>query len=367
MADGRVAIVAITRGGARMAARLYAQLPGSDLYVAEQWAGEARAEGAGGAVRPFVDPVGVLLPALFRDYRRLVLFLALGGVVRLLAPHLKDKKTDPGVVVVDEGGRFAIPVLSGHVGGANDLARWVAAALGAQAVITTAADAVDTLAVDLLGREFDWTVEPGSPLTMASAAVVNGEPVGLYQDAGETGWWPADHPLPGNIRVFDDLIDLAASDCRACLVITDRAIPSGDALLRRAVIYRPKSLVVGIGCRRGATADAIEEAVHRVLLSHGLSISSVRNLATAEAKRDEPGLRACAGHLGVPVEFFPTEALSAVAAPNPSAAALRVLGTPGVCEPAALLSAGARELVVEKQKAGDVTVAVARIGNTWRR
>lgn len=367
MADGRVAIVAITRGGARLAARLHAHLPGSDLYVAEQWAGEARAEGAGDALRPFAGSVGALLSAIFRDYRGLVLFLALGAVVRLLAPHLKDKKSDPGVVVVDERGRFAIPVLAGHVGGANDLARRVAAVLGAQAVITTAADAAGTLAVDLLGRESGWTIEPGSPLTMAGAAVVNGEPVGLYQDAGETGWWPADRPLPDNIRVFDDLTDLAASDCRACLVITDRLIPNGDALRRRAVIYRPRSLVVGIGCRRGAAAAAIEAAIHRVLPAHGLSVSSVRNLATVEAKRDEPGLRDCAGRQGVPLEFFPAEALSVVAVPNPSATALRELGTPGVCEPAALLSAGARELVVEKQKAGDVTVAVARIGNTWRR
>lgn len=353
----RIVMVAITRQGALLGTRLRAGLAGSHLFVGEKFA--ALAPGA----TAFAEPVGQVLGRLLREYDGLVLFISLGAVMRLLAPHLQDKKTDPGVVVVDDRARFAIPVLSGHLGGANELARRVAAVLGSTPVITTASDAAGTLAVDLLGQEFGWVVEDDAHVTAASAAVVNGEPVGVFQDAGERDWWPAVRPLPANVTIHPTLEVLAAARPAAALVITDRLLDPGIFGLaeRPVVVYRPRSLAVGVGCHRNVTAEEFAAAVEGTLTAHGLSPLCMRSLATIEARRDEPGLRAYAAGRGLPIAFYPAAALDAVAAPNPSAAPLRHVGTRGVCEPAALLCAGASDLVVEKRRCGNVTVAVARI------
>jgi cobalt-precorrin 5A hydrolase len=282
-------------------------------------------------------------------------------VVRLVAPLLRDKREDPAVVVVDDAGHFAVSLLSGHLGGANALARRVAGALGAQAVVTTASEVLGTVAVDLLGREFGWQLENHELVTRVSAAVVNGERVGLFQEAGERNWWPTGEPLPPNLARFERLEEMIAARCSAALVITDRALPEGRGPAPPAVVYRPRSLVVGIGCNRGTDAEEIEAAVLATLAGHELSLRSVRELATVDLKGDEVGLVSFAEKLDVPIRFYSPEDLSAVPGlPNPSAMVRRWARTPGVCEPAALLAAGAVALLVPKQKAGNVTVAVAR-------
>jgi cobalt-precorrin 5A hydrolase len=168
-------------------------------------------------------------------------------VVRLIAPHLRDKTQDPAVVVVDEAGKFAIPVLSGHLGGANALARQLATVLGATPVLTTASDVRQTLAVDLLGRELGWTLEASHEmLVRASAAVVNDEPVALVQEAGRTDWWPhhangRSGPLPANLVLFDQLEVIDPTAFAAVLWISHRELPTAltELLRGKLVIYRP--------------------------------------------------------------------------------------------------------------------------------
>ncbi len=363
------AAIAVTRGGAALGARLQAALPELDLWVAARWAEAEPATASAptaaapsappGRRVPFTGSPAALIGDLFARYTGLIFLLAVGGAVRLIAPHLRDKHTDPAVVAVDDCGQWAVPILSGHLGGANALARQVAAALGAQAVITTASDVQGTLAVDLLGQEFGWRIADFTPVTGVSAAVVNGEPVAVYQDAGERHWGPADAPRPANLRPVGDLAACAAYP--AGLIITDRAeIPAG--LPAHTVLYRPRSLVVGVGCNRGTAAAEIGAAVAQTLAAAGLAAAAVRNWASINAKADEPGLLAAARAEGLELAFFAKEPLNAVTVPNPSAAPLRYVGAQGVAEPAALVSAGAgAELVVPKQKLGNCTVAVARI------
>lgn len=352
---GRIAILSITRHGTELAARLAAALPESDHWVMARFA--SLAPGA----RAFDDPVSHRLGELFRQYEGIVAFVSLGAVIRMLAPHLRDKKTDPGVVVVDDRGRFAVAALSGHLGGANALARRVAQVLGGTAVVTTASDAAGTIAVDLLGQEFGWRIEDWANVTAASAAVVNGDPVAIYQDAGERGWWPDGKPLPDNLRLVETVEEAASPEYAAALIITDRLLgPEHADLLRKAVVYRPRSLVVGIGCNRGTSEEEIAAAVSQVLAQAGLSPLAVRNLASIDRKADEPGLLAYARGQGLRIDFYGREALNAVEVPTPSAAALQYVGAQGVAEPAAVLSAGG-PLVVPKVKAGNCTVAVARV------
>lgn len=371
------AIVAISRRGAALARALAASLAGDKtLYLDRRFLDD----GGDDAV-PFDLPARPLVQRVFNDSERLVLFMPVGAAVRLLAPCLEHKHSDPAVVCVDDGGRFAVSLLSGHLGGADRLAQEVADALGATPVITSASHVTGTLAVDMLGQEFGWRLQADSTtVTRASAAVVNGEPVGIYQEAGESDWWPQDRPLPGNIHIYPSLEALAAAPCVAALVVTDKVAPAAGqgqsyaAVLagKIVVVYRPRSLVVGLGCRRGVPVEELDELLEQTLRHNNLARDSIGRIATAELKRDEPGIGVLADRLGVPVQCYSAAELNSVfgagpeegnqgPGPTPSAAAHRLLGIWGVSEPAALLAAGTRELLVTRQKTARATIAVARM------
>ncbi len=242
----KIAVVSITKHGIALAGKVVAALPGAQLFCPEKFraAGETAAPNA---VHCYEGKVGDQVPALFAAFDGIICIVSLGAVVRLIAPHLKNKETDPAVVVIDEAGRFVIPVLSGHLGGANQLAGHLATALGAQAVLTTASDARETLAVDLLGRELGWAFEAShDEIVRCSAAMVNDEPVALVQEAGSTDWW-ANHangrtgPLPANVTRFERLEDMPLDRFAAVLWISRREMPGDIAaqLAGRRVVYRP--------------------------------------------------------------------------------------------------------------------------------
>lgn len=266
----------------------------------------------------------------WRECDALVCFLATGATVRLLAPLLEGKDVDPGVVCVDEALRFAVPVLGGHGGGANDLAHTVSQLLGTTAVVTTATDAVGLPGLDTLG----WPVE-GAVATV-SRAMLDGELVQLVADAT----WPLP-PLP------------VGDDGEHVVAVTDRLV----ALDPLTAVLRPPSLVLGIGASRGVGADELEDLVDRALADAGLSARSVALVATVEAKADEAGILELCARRGWQLVTHPAEELATVTVPNPSDEPLKVLGTPSVAEAAASLHGA---LVVEKQKSAMGTVAVAR-------
>ena len=352
------AVVAVSRRGAILGGRIRDALGGNAALYAERRYMDA-AEGA----IPFDLPLRPLIARLFGERRRLVLMLPVGAAVRLIAPYVGDKHSDPAVVCVDEAGRFAVSALSGHIGGGDALAEIVADAIGATAVITSASYALGTLVVDMLGGEFGWRIEAGSgALTRAAAAVVNGEPVGVYQDAGETDWRDAGKPLPSNIHICDTVGELAGFG--TALLITDRADALeriGTALPATLITYRPRTLAVGVGCRRGADASELEALVRDTFAAAGLSVASIRCLATAELKRDEAAIRLLGERLGVPTRFYDGDALNAMPGPSGASASQRLLGIVGVAEPAALLASAGGEIVVRKAKSAAATVAVARI------
>ncbi|GGY41110.1 cobalamin biosynthesis central domain-containing protein [Pseudoduganella albidiflava] len=236
----RLCLVAITKHGAAQAARLAADLPEADICAAAKFAGAFaglpnRIHPYGGALRDEIGP-------LFAGYDQLVFFVSLGAVVRLIAPHLRSKDEDPGVIVVDDAGQYVIPVLSGHVGGANEWSERVAALLGAVSVLTTASDVGRTIPVDILGRHLGWRVEaPKINVTRVSAHVVNGEPVAFVQEAGSPHWWTRPTPLPDNIHRFTSFADVPLERYAALLWVTHAEVPPGqwEALHERLVVYRP--------------------------------------------------------------------------------------------------------------------------------
>ncbi|MFB6858819.1 precorrin-3B C(17)-methyltransferase [Streptomyces sp. NPDC001939] len=275
--------------------------------------------------RVYEGSVGDAVRRAFAECEQVVCFLATGAVVRLVAPLLRDKHVDPGVVCVDEAGRFAVSLLGGHEGGANALAREVAAVLEAEPVVTTATDAVDVPGLDTLGLPVEGDVAG------VTRAVLDGEPVALHAELAYP--LPA---LPGNVAPEQ----VAAYTIR----VSDRAVERAD----REVVVRPPSLVVGVGASKGAPVDEVLGLVRDTLRDAGLSPLSVARLATVDAKAGEPGIVEAAEQLGVPVVTYGAEQLAAVAVPNPSDAPLDAVGTPSVAEAAALVAGG--ELLVPKRK-----------------
>jgi cobalt-precorrin 5A hydrolase/precorrin-3B C17-methyltransferase len=273
----------------------------------------------------------------------LIIFLAVGAAVRLVAPLLADKRRDPGVVCVDDAGRFAVALVGGHGGGANSLAGRVADTLGATAVVTTASDAVGVPALDLFGADLGFTLEEGSDLATVASAIVSGERVTLVSERR----WPLG-PLPQNVVRSEEPEP-------PVIVISDRR----SNVPRPAVVYRPSSLVVGVGCSRGVGGGEILALIRSSLAEAKLSKESLASLASIEAKSDEGGLLEAAEELGVPLRFYTAEELSAVEAPNPSSIVQDAVGTSSVAE-ASVLASGA-ELLVEKQKSENATVAVGRL------
>lgn len=322
----KIGILAITAGGKGLAAELAAKIPQA-------------------MVLPQTDGVAQALAAHWRELDGFVCIMAAGIVVRGIAPLLQDKASDPCVVVLDEKGRHAVSLLSGHLGGGNDLARQVASLLGGEAVITTASDTLGLAPLDLWARGQDLVCESKEGLTQASARLVNAGSLRIYAEV-------AIALLPRG------LVPVTGPE-QADIVVSPRIADYGPA-----VVFRPKNLVVGVGCNRGVPVAELRQACEELFAKQNLSQLSIRNLASIDLKNDEEGLLAFAEEQGWRLEFFAKEELNRVENVTVSEAALRNVGAIGVAEPAALLSAQSNDLLVGKRKWHNVTMAVARANCT---
>jgi cobalt-precorrin 5A hydrolase len=358
------AIYAITRHGVEIAARLRSALGEADVFVSQRVR-----ETAGFPCLELPLPMGPTLRRTWAEYDCHVHVISVGAVVRMLAPLIEDKKTDPAVVCVDDAGRFAVALLSGHVGRGNAFTERVAAALGAQSVVTTASDVQGTLTVDILGRELGWVLDhPDRNVTAGCAAVVNEEPVLVVQETGSADWWPAGRALPPGVHLAHSLEGVDPAAWSMLLVVSDRDLRrSHPGHYHRSVVYRPPSLVLGVGCDRGTPLEVLAHGVDEVLAEHQLCERSVYALATIDLKADEPAIVELCRQRRWELRLFSAAELDAVAGiQNPSEVARRHVGTRSVAEAACLLAAGASELCVAKRKYArtdhrhNVTVAVAR-------
>lgn len=392
----RTAIIALTRFGAALALRLKTRLPGSDCFLPSRHA----AEGAAG-----FDRLAELLPDLWGRYENLVCIMASGIVVRLIAPHLSNKSTDPAVVVLDEKGTFAVSLLSGHLGGANRLAHRIGELIGAQPVITTASDVQGKPALDLIAADAGLEIENIRFLSRVSRAVIEDEPLWIFDPEGRIGSHFEDQPgvtlLPGESPgAGEPVLDQGADPRRSGSSRFQTGITRSEAqgeeggsrtrkpdwpgqtetehsrvragigvwvseILAPAKVkclkLRPRNLVVGVGCNRGTAADEIVGLVEQAFRREKLSPLSIRNFASVDLKADEPGLLDAARTFGRDMVFIPRTELDRVRVPNPSTTVAKHIGVESVCEATALLSAQSRTLILTKQKSANATLAVARV------
>ncbi len=342
-----IAVLSVTRQGVALARRLEAALPARlTVYVTEKYAGDA----PGHYVR-FRDKLQPVVDAAWARHEALIFIGAAGIAVRMIAPHVVDKRFDPGVVVMDIQGKFAIALCSGHLGGANELARLIGEGVGAIPVVTTGTDVNETLAPDVLAKQVGANVENWDALKVVSGALVDGKRVGVLSDVSvDVSMYQSK-----NVHRTESLDGFDAG-----VGLTHRVIHTDTP----TIWLRPRVLVVGIGCNSGTSAEEIAHEVDSVLSEAALSPLSLRELATIELKKDEPGLVAFASARGLPLRWFSAEAINRDAPPFArSEAVFRHVGVYGVAEPAAMLAAGASSCLVTKQKRGNVTIAVARVAS----
>ena len=348
----KISVLAITKNGVNIGKNLKELFPDWNIFAPEKFSN------GNNTITWYSEPTSEKIVELFKNNDALVCLFSLGAVIRLIGKHLKDKKTDPAVIVIDDKTNFVISVLSGHIGGANELTQEIAEKIGALPVITTAADVNKTIAVDLVGREFNWKIDDDSTVTKISAHMINEEAIGVLQEVGNKKWYKE---LPKNVTVYDSLEDLKKSNSKAHLIISDKII--NDDLAKESVIYRPPSLVIGIGLHWDTSKETIKEGIEHCLKKFKLSSKSIAKLVSIKKPEDVQGLINIGKEIGIPVEYVNREDLAEITAPNPSDTVKAFEGTASVSEAAAIKISGG-ELIVEKQKfPPNLTIAIARIVN----
>ncbi|MEQ9481152.1 precorrin-3B C(17)-methyltransferase [Coleofasciculus sp. F4-SAH-05] len=318
------------------------------------------------------------IASLWQNHRAFIFGLATGAVVRLIAPLLQDKSSDPAVIVIDETGQFVISLCSGHQGKADQLTRMIALQLGATPILTGGSTGLNLPAVDMVGIPFGWQRGEGD-WTGVSAAVAKSERVEVIQEVGSRLWQnhlPSGHPF-----VFDadeETVDANSANpssinARIWISFTQRRF-SPDSDLPK-VQWHPRVLWVGIGCERGTSRELIETAIIQTCQRYHLALGAIAGIATIDIKASETGLvEFCQAH-NFPLRTFPAEILRSVTVPTPSTVVNQAVGTPSVAEAAALVcsqrfsASGTKvpttNLLVQKQivraddQPGAVTVAIA--------
>ncbi len=318
----KTAIIYITDNGHRLAQRL--ETFSSDIEIVKFAPG--------------------LVADLWGRYEAFVFIMASGIVVRTIAQLMKNKKTDPAIVVLDEAGKFSVSLLSGHLGGANELANNIARFLGGEAVITTASDVNGLVSIDLWAGDNGLVIEEWGLVPRTGARLVNNGGLTVYSEI--------DIVLPAE---YHKVFDPGSAD----VLVTNKKRLISDDRGNGQLYVRPKNLILGIGCNKGASTEEIEHAVQHTLEEHNLAFLSIGSLATIDMKADEPGLVAFAKKHQIEMKTYSPLELNGVQGVSKSEAAFKATGAVAVAEPAALLAARADALLVPKQKRGNVTVAVA--------
>ena len=329
--------VAFTAEGAALCIRLAGALPDCAGYAPERCCLPG--------LLPLRTPVGDWAAEGFREAQALLFIGAAGIAVRAIAPYVRDKGRDPAVLCVDETGRRVIPLLSGHIGGGAALARRIADLTGGEAVLTAATDVRGCFSPDAWAAENGCAVPVTGQVKAVSAALLDGEEVGLLSD------FPVDSPLPRGVA--------ARADTRCGILLSLRFRQAFPHTLWLA----PRCLHLGIGCRRGVEAAAVEAQVLAALAACGLPIEGVAGAASIDLKAGEAGLLEFCRKFRLPLALYSAGELASVEGSRAASNFVReVAGVDNVCERAAL--AGGGGLLLEKTAGGGVTVAVAK--REWR-
>lgn len=330
-----IAIIIASDQGAETARTIRREMPNSEIFSSIEREG----------CTP-IDSIATFTAVHFHDFDALLFIGALGICVRTIAPCIQSKYKDPAVINIDAVGKHVIPVLSGHVGGANELAKRIAGIIGGEAIITTQSDNTNLWALDTLDRQFGWKAEKTHPMNEIIAAFVNKRPTALLLDIRDKGTNYMEHTCPEHVELFYRFEDVPQERFHLLIAVTPRiynfSIPT--------LIFRPPVLHMGIGCKRNAHPEGAWEWIKKDMTTKGLSPLSLKSISTIELKKEEPLIREISRQTELPLTVYATEDLQGIAVPNPSEKVFEVTSVYGVAESTALKSARNEQLFIEKQK-----------------
>lgn len=352
----KLAVISFTRAGSLLCRRLVEELQNRGVscegYMQRKYLED---DGLSFCIHPLEESVKAWTGRQFSQADGLIYIGAAGIAVRSIAPYLKDKMTDPAVVVADEAGTYVISLLSGHLGGANDLTRRLADILGARPVITTASDVNGKTAIDVWAASHGLKIGSREQAKQVAAAILEDEPVGFFCDE------PMELPVPeGCVRNME---------CRKNVRVTVRSDHGKKTDGQKIGEYRtaelhliPQILYVGIGCKKGTEAEKIEKEVLRVLDACGLYQQAVAGISSIDLKKEEAGMKNLCASWKLPFQTFSAAELEQAPGKfSESDFVRKITGTGNVCERAAVLAAGpGAELIVTRQAADGVTIAIAK-------
>lgn len=346
--DRKIRVLSFTRTGTRLNERICGVLRSRG----KECAGYTVKKYAGGNLSPLPGDIRVFAGEDWGVYD-LIFIGAAGIAVRYIAPWIKDKFTDPAVLVMDEKGTYVIPLLSGHVGGAVRLARELASEMGAEAVLTTATDVQGKFAVDVFAKKSGLCLTDRKEARAVSAAVLEGERIAFcreYRECQITG------EIPREIHLCETWKEAASFPHR--ILVSDRSGLAEEGTL----LLRPKNVVAGIGCRRGISEEVLESGLRAVLAEHGLVMEQVQALASIDLKKDERALLALADKYRIPFNVYPAEELAKVReVTSRSEFVEQTAGVDNVCERAALTCGRGGKLIQGKRIGESMTSALVRL------
>lgn len=307
-----------------------------------------------------IDSVSAFVEAHFKEFEAFVFIGAMGICVRSIASCVTSKYADPAIINIDSAGNYVVPVLSGHVGGANRLALHLARILGAEAVVTTQSDVAGLWALDLLAREYGWKEEHVLPMNELIVRFVNMQPTALLLDIRDRGTEVLERECPGHVTVFYHFEDIPVENYKLIIAVSPFVYAANLPIL----YYRPAVLHLGLGCRKQSESEGAWQYICQRMLECRYSPLSVKTVSTIELKKDEPLVADVAAKLGVIPTIYAEQELQGIEVPNPSDKVFEVTGVYGVAEATALKSAHNVRLLLEKQKAqvnkgSDFTFAIA--------
>lgn len=346
----KLSVISFTEQGQALGEQIRERMDGPEdkilLYTRCSQTGDSSCHGARQVTESLTEWTGRRMA----EHGALLFIGACGIAVRAIAPWITDKLHDSPVLVADEMGRYVIPLLSGHVGGANELADRLAAAIGAVPVITTATDLHGQFAVDLFAKRNNLRILNKEGIARVSSKVLAGEEITM---AIQTGHVAVGETVPAQIR----LCDYPPTEKVDVLITEENALPQGRAELS----LQPKKYILGVGCKKGTDGAGLEAFLTRTMQKAGICVEQVAAVASIDVKKEENGILQFCGKNRIPFLTYPAEKLQAVPGEFHGSAFVKAqVGVDNVCERAAVCAAGeGGRLYLEKQAEAGMTAAVA--------
>ncbi|WP_130805329.1 cobalt-precorrin 5A hydrolase [Senegalia massiliensis] len=334
----KLAIITLTKGGLKKALQVKRYLRDTPIYTLDKH--------DDGRFKSIKGKLSENIEYFFKNYDTILFIMATGIVVRSIAAHIKDKTIDPAILVMDEGGKHIISLLSGHIGGSNSYAIHLSKLIGATPVITTASDVNGVLSVDMISKELNLSIENMEDAKIVTADIVNGKKVGIKSDIS------IDKNLIKNLITPEDE---GFKDIQSLIAITN----SIKKYTMPTSVLIPKNIVLGIGCRRGIEKNRILDAIYKSMDKNNLYMESLKEIATVDVKKDEIGLIESSKELNISLNIITREEIKKVEHLfEGSNFVKKTIGVSSVSEPVGYIVSNNGTCIMKKTKMDGITISI---------